>query len=117
MAASRTKGERLAALLGERLGDHARVGEIRGRGLMVGIEIVADRESKAPFPRAARVTERLLADARARGVLVYPGTGLADGTDGDSILLGPPFVVTDGELVRIADVVAEAIDATAVVPA
>lgn len=117
VAASRTKGERLAALLGERLGDHARVGEIRGRGLMVGIEIVADRESKAPFPRAARVTERLLADARARGVLVYPGTGLADGTDGDSILLGPPFVVTDGELVRIADVVAEAIDATAVVPA
>ena len=115
--ASRTKGDQLTALLNQRIGDHRHVGEIRGRGLMVGLEIVADRNSKAPFPRAARVTERLLADARARGVLVYPGTGLADGTDGDSILLGPPFVVTDDELVRIADVVAESIDATATVPA
>ena len=115
--ASRTKGERLAALLAARVGAHPNVGEIRGRGLMFGIEIVADREARAPFPRAARVTERLLADARARGVLVYPGTGLADGTDGDSILLGPPFVVTDDELVRIADIVAESIEATAAVPA
>ena len=115
--ASRTKGERLAALLAARVGAHPNVGEIRGRGLMIGIEIVADREARAPFPRAARVTERLLADARARGVLVYPGTGLADGTDGDSILLGPPFVVTDDELVRIADIVAESIEATAAVPA
>ena len=115
--ASRTKGERLAALLAARVGAHPNVGEIRGRGLMIGIEIVADREARAPFPRAARVTERLLADARARGVLVYPGTGLADGTDGDSILLGPPFVVTDDELVRIADIVADSIEATAAVPA
>ena len=106
VAASATKGTRLQGLLSERIGDHPHVGEIRGRGLMVGIELVADRESKAPFPRAARITEAVLRNARAAGVLVYPGTGLADGTDGDSILLGPPFVVTDDELVRVADVVA-----------
>ncbi|MEO8468755.1 MAG: aspartate aminotransferase family protein [Chloroflexota bacterium] len=111
--ASATKGDRLMGLLTNRLGDHPHVGDIRGRGLMVGLEFVADREAKAPFPRAARVTERLVIDARARGVLVYPGTGLADGTDGDAILLGPPFVVTDDELRRIADIVAESIDATA----
>jgi adenosylmethionine-8-amino-7-oxononanoate aminotransferase len=81
---------------------------------MVGLEMVADRESKAPFPRAAKVTEAVVRTARAAGVLVYPGTGLADGTDGDSILLGPPFVITDDELVRIADGVATVIaDVTA----
>ncbi|MBI2763578.1 MAG: aspartate aminotransferase family protein [Chloroflexi bacterium] len=109
--ASRAKGDRLRFLLGERLGDHPHVGEIRGRGLMVGVEIVADREAKEPFPRAARVAEALVRDARGRGVLVYPGTGLANGTDGDSILLGPPFVITEEELVIVANVVAEAVAA------
>jgi adenosylmethionine-8-amino-7-oxononanoate aminotransferase len=85
------------------------VGEIRGRGLMAGIELVADRETRAPFPRAARVTEAVVHAARERGVLLYSGAGLANGTDGDSILLGPPFVVTDDELGRIAAVVAEAV--------
>ncbi len=111
VAASAVKGARLASLLTERIGEHSHVGEIRGRGLMVGLEMVADRESKAPFPRAAMVTEAVVRNARAAGVLVYPGTGLADGTDGDSILLGPPFVVTDDELVRITDGVANAVDA------
>ena len=107
--ASAAKGARLRALLDERLVDHPRVGEIRGRGLMIGLELVADRETRAPFPRAARITEAVVREARARGVLVYSGTGLADGTDGDSILLGPPFVVTDVELGTIARVVSEAV--------
>src|SRR5207244_4457569 len=87
------------------------VGEIRGRGLLVGIELVADREDRRPFPRSAGVTERIVAAARDRGVLVYSGTGCADGRDGDTILLGPPFVVTDDELARIVDAVAESIEA------
>ena len=107
--ASATKGARLRELLDERLADHPSVGEIRGRGLMVGLELVADRETRAPFPRAARVTETVVSAARERGVLLYSGTGLADGTDGDSILLGPPFVVTDDELATISRVVAESI--------
>ena len=53
-----------------------------------------------------------MAAALERGVLLYSGTGMADGVDGDTILLGPPFVVTDDELVRIADVVSEAIEVT-----
>ncbi len=88
---------------GDRLAEHPNVGEIRGRGLMVGLELVADRETRAPFPRAARLTETIVRAARADGLLLYSGTGLADGVDGDSILLGPPFVVTDDELDRIAD--------------
>ena len=103
------KGERLIRLLQERLAEHHAVGEIRGRGLMVGLELVADRGTCQPYPRAARVTEAVVGAARRRGVLVYSGTGNADGFDGDTILLGPPFIVTDDELVRIADVLAEAV--------
>jgi hypothetical protein len=109
--ASATKGERLQTLLRDRLGDHRAVGEVRGRGLFAGVELVADRESRRPYPRATRVTEAVVAAARDRGVLLYGGTGNADGSNGDVILIGPPFVVTDGELQRIVDVLAEAIDA------
>ena len=77
---------------------------------MVGIELVADRETREPFPRAAGVTEAVVRAARERGVLVYSGTGCANGVDGDTILLGPPFVVTDGELERIVAVLAESIE-------
>jgi hypothetical protein len=108
--ASAAKGDRLQALLTGALGEHPALGEIRGRGLMVGIELVADRATRAPFPRAAKVTEAVVRGARERGVLIYSGTGLADGTNGDSILLGPPFVITDEELQRVADVLADAVD-------
>ena len=108
--ASATKGDRLQALLVGALGEHPALGEIRGLGLMVGIELVADRASRAPFPRAAKVTEAVVRGARERGVLVYSGTGVADGTNGDSILLGPPFVITDDELQRVAAVLADAVD-------
>ena len=108
--ASAAKGERLRTLLTSALGDHPAVGEIRGRGLMVGLELVADRETRTPFPRSAKVTEAVVRAARERGVLVYSGTGNANGVDGDTILLGPPFVVTDGELVRIVDALADAIE-------
>jgi adenosylmethionine-8-amino-7-oxononanoate aminotransferase len=108
--ASATKGERLQALLRERLGDHEAVGDIRGRGLMVGVELVRDRVTKAPFPRAAKLVETVVRSARERGLLLYSGTGNADGVDGDAILLGPPFVVTDEDLARIAEGLGEAID-------
>jgi adenosylmethionine-8-amino-7-oxononanoate aminotransferase len=77
---------------------------------MVGVELVADRETRTPFPRGDRLTERIVRAAREAGLLLYSGTGLADGTNGDAILLGPPFVVTDDELVRIADGLAGAIE-------
>jgi adenosylmethionine-8-amino-7-oxononanoate aminotransferase len=78
---------------------------------MVGLELVEDRETRRPFARAARLTESVVRAARDRGVLLYSGTGSANGLDGDTILLGPPFVVTDHELVRIADVVTDALAA------
>jgi len=116
--ASAAKGDRLKALLEERLAGHHSVGEIRGRGLLLGVELVADRETRAPFPRTERVTERVLRAGREAGVLLYSGTGLADGTNGDAIVLGPPFVTTDEELIAIADRLTAAIEsATAAVSA
>ena len=87
------------------------MGEIRGRGLLLGVELVADRETRAPFPRAERITEGVLRAGRAAGVLLYPSTGLADGTNGDAIVLGPPFVTTDAELDAIVDRLAAALEA------
>ena len=115
--ASAAKGARLRSLLEARLGDHPNVGQIRGRGLMQGIEFVVDRETREPFPRAARLTETMLAEARARGVLLYSGTGNANGIDGDQILLGPPFVITDEELATIVDVLGQSIDAAVAIVA
>ncbi len=87
-------GERLRAALA----DHPAVGDIRGRGLLWAVEFVADRATRAPLPRAHRLTERILAEARAEGLLLYPTTGCADGRDGDGVLFGPPFTVTPHEL-------------------
>ena len=86
------------------------MGDLRGRGLLIGLELVLDRETREPFAREERVAERIVRAAREAGLLLYSGTGLADGTNGDAILLGPPFVVTDDEMAAIADGVARAID-------
>ena len=109
VGASDVKGRALFDLLADRLKEHPHVGEIRGRGLLLGIELVADRESRRPFPRRQRVAEAIVRACRDRGILVYSGTAMADGTDGDGILLGPPFVATESELERIADTLSEAI--------
>ena len=96
--ASRAKGERLLKELTAALRDQQGVGEVRGLGLMAGIELVADRNRRRPFDRTERVTERVVAAARDRGLLLYSSTGCADGTNGDLVMLGPPFVITDEEL-------------------
>jgi adenosylmethionine-8-amino-7-oxononanoate aminotransferase len=107
--ASREKGETLAKLLGEALADDPHVGDVRGRGLMIGVELVADRSTARPFPRSERVTERVVDAARDVGLLLYSSTGCADGTDGDLVMFGPPFVITEDELAEAAAMAAAAI--------
>jgi adenosylmethionine-8-amino-7-oxononanoate aminotransferase len=97
----RRQGERLRELLTERLGAHPNVGEIRGRGLFQGIEIVADRADKRPFAPQRKLHARIKAEAMARGLLCYPMGGTIDGRRGDHLLLAPPFIVTDDELETI----------------
>jgi adenosylmethionine-8-amino-7-oxononanoate aminotransferase len=96
--ASRDKGEYLRKELVAALGEHPNVGDIRGLGLMVGVELVRDRGTKAPFPRTEKVTEGVLARCREEGVLLYSSTGCANGIDGDLMMFGPPFVATEAEL-------------------
>lgn len=104
-------GARLMSLLVERFGDHPNVGDIRGRGLLQAIELVADRAIKAPFDPALTLHQRAKADAFNRGLMIYPGGGTIDGLNGDHILLAPPYNVTDQELEMIVDLLGQTLDA------
>jgi adenosylmethionine-8-amino-7-oxononanoate aminotransferase len=110
VAAAEVQGKRLRTALEERLGGHRAVGDIRGLGLLVGVELVADEATRAPYPRAERLTERLAAAARERGLLVYPSTGCADGRDGDLVVLGPPLVISDAEVDEAVALLGAAVD-------
>ncbi len=99
----RTAGEMFQAMLADRFGQHANVGDIRGRGFFRGIELVADRESKTPFPRAKGLAARIKKNAMEAGLVCYPTNGTADGLNGDHILLAPPFIMTDEELGMVVD--------------
>jgi adenosylmethionine-8-amino-7-oxononanoate aminotransferase len=77
------------------------VGDIRGRGLLAGIEFVENAETRAPFPRAMRFAERFTAAAQRAGLMVWPNTGHADGVDGDLVVLAPPFIISEPEIDEI----------------
>jgi adenosylmethionine-8-amino-7-oxononanoate aminotransferase len=109
VGASARQGERLLKGLSAALGDDPIVGDVRGIGLMIGVELVSDRASKAPFPRADEVTERVVAAARERGLLLWSSTGHVDGLDGDLIMLGPPFVISDEECDLVVERTAAAV--------
>jgi adenosylmethionine-8-amino-7-oxononanoate aminotransferase len=106
----RAQGAKLDARLRARLGQHAHVGDIRGRGLFRGIELVADSETKAPFDPARRLHARIKAEALAEGLICYPMGGTIDGQRGDHILLAPPFIIEDAQLDELTDKLATAID-------
>jgi adenosylmethionine-8-amino-7-oxononanoate aminotransferase len=101
--ASRSKGELMLKWLRAAIGDHSIVGDVRGLGLMIGIELVRDRDEKTPFPRKERMTERVVQAAFERRLLLYPSTGCVDGTVGDAIMLGPPFVITEAEIAEVVE--------------
>ena len=107
----RAAGVHLRERLVERFGAHRHVGDVRGRGLLMAIELVADRETKVPFDSALKLSARVKALAFERGLLVYPGSGTADGVRGDHVLLAPPYIVSDAEIEVIAERLGEAVDA------
>jgi hypothetical protein len=107
----RSAGAHLRVRLSERLGQHPHVGDVRGRGLLMAIELVADREAKTPFDPALRMSARIKAEAFERGLLVYPGSGTVDGVRGDHVLLAPPYIVTDAEVDVIVERLGAAVDA------
>jgi adenosylmethionine-8-amino-7-oxononanoate aminotransferase len=110
LAQVRSRGDYLRRALTDRLGAHPHVGHIRGRGLFMAVELVADRATKAPFDPAARLHARVKAEAMADGLLVYPSGGTIDGRSGDHVLLAPPFIVAESDLDLIVDRLAAAIE-------
>ncbi len=103
LAASIRQGERLLGRLRESIGDHPRVGDIRGLGLLVAVELVSNRTTKEPFDRAEAVTERLLAACLENGLIVYPASKGADGINGDAVLFGPPLTISTPEVETLVD--------------
>lgn len=111
LAKVRSDGEAFGAMLREALGAHPNVGDIRGRGFFWGVELVANRASKAPFDPALNLHVQIKKEAMAQGLLCYPFGGTVDGKLGDHVLLAPPFIASRDDLREIATRLAACVDA------
>ncbi|MGF6948762.1 adenosylmethionine-8-amino-7-oxononanoate aminotransferase [Neobacillus sp. B4I6] len=83
------------------------IGDIRGKGLLLGIEFVQQVESKTPYPRNAQITQRIVALAKEKGLLVYPAGAGIDGINGDSIIISPPLTITQKEMEELVHLLKE----------
>lgn len=99
----RAKGARLMDALTDRFGQHPHIGDIRGRGLFLGMEFVSDRESKAPFNLEKKFHKHFKAAAFEAGLICYPMGGTIDGQHGDHVLLAPPFIINDDQMNELVD--------------
>jgi adenosylmethionine-8-amino-7-oxononanoate aminotransferase len=99
----RRLGAKLRAALEARFGQHPHVGDVRGVGLFQAVELVADRQTKAPFPRSVRLAETIKALALEDGMICYPSAGAADGVSGDHVVLAPPYIVTGEQVIEIVE--------------
>ena len=105
----RARGAHLAESLLAALGDHPHVGDIRGRGLFMAVELVKDRVTKTPFDHSKKLHAVIKQHAIKNGLLVYPMGGTIDGKSGDHVLLAPPFIVTNNEIDQIVDLLKQSI--------
>lgn len=104
-------GEKMRDALIDRLGDHPQVGNLRGRGLFRGIELVRDRATKEPFEPSFKLSARIKQESMARGLMISTSTGTIDGKRGDHILLAPPYIIDEAGVARIVEGLGDAIDA------
>jgi adenosylmethionine-8-amino-7-oxononanoate aminotransferase len=107
----RQRGATLRRMLGDVFAGHPHVGDIRGRGLFLALELVRDRASKEPFAPERKLHAAIKRQAMQRGLMVYPMGGTIDGRSGDHVLLAPPFIVSAAQLSEIVARLEEAIDA------
>jgi hypothetical protein len=105
-----TQGLKLAAALRSAMAQNDHVGDIRGRGLFRGIELVADRETKAPFDASRGIAARIKKEAFAAGLICYPMSGTIDGQRGDHVLLAPPFIISDAQIEELVSKLSGAIN-------
>ena len=110
IANAQTQGESLMRLLEDRFRNHPHVGDIRGRGLFIGLELTQDRETKEPFDPALNLWLKVMLKGMEFGLMCYPGGGTADGTKGDHVLLAPPFNINSGHVEEIVEKLAHTFD-------
>ena len=79
------------------------VGDVRGKGLLQGVELVRDKQTKQPFARKHGVAEKLTQALMGHGVVIYPGGGMADGESGDQFLLAPPLIITKAQVDELVE--------------
>ena len=113
----RLMGDSLRRALDARFGNHHHVGDIRGRGLFLGIELVSDRSTKEPFDPSRKLHARIKSAAMARGLMCYPMGGTIDGRRGDHVLLAPPFILEPHHIPEIVGKLGDAVDAALGEPA
>ncbi|WP_434713533.1 aspartate aminotransferase family protein (plasmid) [Rhizobium sp. YTUHZ045] len=106
----RARGEQLRDALNARFGQNPNIGDIRGRGLFWTMELVQDKATKAPFPAAARLSQKTQKAALDVGLMCYPAQGCADGTNGDHVLLAPSYTSTPDQITLIVDLLAQAVE-------
>lgn len=106
----KTQGARLMAALEAQFGQHPNIGDLRGRGLFQGVELVADRDSKAPFDPACKIAGKIKKAAFEAGLICYPMSGTIDGQNGDHVLLAPPFIISDDQIDELVKKLSGAID-------
>lgn len=108
--AVKRQGALLVDKLHDRFGNHAHVGDIRGRGLFIGLELVKDRASKSTFDPSQKLHLRIKKHAFEAGLICYPGGGTKDGVNGDHVLIAPPFIINDEQLDELVDKLAGAVE-------
>jgi adenosylmethionine-8-amino-7-oxononanoate aminotransferase len=106
----RPKGDALENLLHSKFNQHPHIGDIRGRGLFRAIELVDDRDTKAPFDPELKIAAKIKKSAQNNGLLCYPMSGTIDGKLGDHVLLAPPFVISNNELDELVHKLSVTID-------
>ncbi|MCL4155822.1 UNVERIFIED_CONTAM: hypothetical protein GTU68_062492, partial [Idotea baltica] len=107
---SAAQGEKLSAALHDRFAQHPHVGDIRGRGLFQGIELVADRETKATFDPSHGLAGKIKSAAFEAGLICYPMPGTRDGRNGDHVLLAPAFIIEDNQIDELVSKLGNAIE-------
>ena len=106
------QGIRLHKALIDKFGEHPSIGDIRGRGLFIGLEFVRERDGKAPFPPQFGLHKKFKAAALDAGLICYPMGGTIDGQQGDHVLLAPPFIIDDEHIDEIVAKIDTALKAT-----
>jgi adenosylmethionine-8-amino-7-oxononanoate aminotransferase len=105
------QGEFLGEELIRHLSSNPIVGDIRGKGLMWGLELVADRESKKAFTSSLKASARVADECMKRGLVVYPGSGMINGVAGDNLMIAPPLIVDKDQIIEIVSILEKSVEA------